>query len=155
MSCLKSEGKEQNKRQSYLIWGFPGGSHSKESTCKVGNLGSIPRSGRSPGEGTDYPFVPGELHGASFVMLEHADGEKKNVPVGPLQFFCGWWFEAPLSRVWVICNLFECDMGSWTAEQNCLRHSYLSTHRDGNPVLLTFVRELQWVQSWMVCPPKT
>ena len=32
-------------------WGFPGGSDSKESTCNSGDLGSIPGSGRSPGEG--------------------------------------------------------------------------------------------------------
>ena len=30
--------------------GFPGGSDSKESACKVGDLSSIPGSGRSPGE---------------------------------------------------------------------------------------------------------
>ena len=28
----------------------------KESTCNVGDLGSIPGLGRSPGEGNDYPF---------------------------------------------------------------------------------------------------
>ena len=31
--------------------GFPGGSDSKESTCYVGDLGSISGLGRSPGEG--------------------------------------------------------------------------------------------------------
>ena len=31
--------------------GFPGGSDSKESACSVGDPGSIPGSGRSPGEG--------------------------------------------------------------------------------------------------------
>ena len=31
--------------------GFPGGSFSKESTCSVGDPGSIPGSGRAPGEG--------------------------------------------------------------------------------------------------------
>ena len=31
--------------------GFPGGSDDKESTCNVGDLGSIPGLGRSPGEG--------------------------------------------------------------------------------------------------------
>ena len=30
---------------------FPGGSEVKASPCKVGDLGSIPGSGRSPGEG--------------------------------------------------------------------------------------------------------
>ena len=36
--------------------GFPGGSDSKESTCNVGNLGSIPGLGRFPGEGIGYPL---------------------------------------------------------------------------------------------------
>ena len=30
---------------------FPGGSEFKESACNAGDLGSIPGSGRSPGEG--------------------------------------------------------------------------------------------------------
>ena len=34
---------------------FPGGSDSKESACNAGNLGSIPRLGRSPGEGNGNP----------------------------------------------------------------------------------------------------
>ena len=33
-----------------IPWSFPGGSDGKESTCKVGDLGSIPGLGRSPGE---------------------------------------------------------------------------------------------------------
>ena len=36
--------------------GFPGGSAGKESPCYVGNLGSIPGLGRSPGEGKGYPL---------------------------------------------------------------------------------------------------
>ena len=35
---------------------FPGGSEGKESTCNAGNLGSIPGSGRSPGDGNGYPL---------------------------------------------------------------------------------------------------
>ena len=35
---------------------FPGGSDSKESVCNAGDLGSIPGSGRSPGEGSENPF---------------------------------------------------------------------------------------------------
>ena len=34
--------------------GFPCGSAGKESTCNVGDLGSIPGLGRSPGEGKGY-----------------------------------------------------------------------------------------------------
>ena len=35
--------------------GVPGGSDSKESACNAGDPGSIPGSGRSPGEGNGYP----------------------------------------------------------------------------------------------------
>ena len=46
--------------------GFPGGSESKESACSSGDLGSIPRLGRSPGEGNGNltpVFLPGKSHG--------------------------------------------------------------------------------------------
>ena len=33
--------------------GFPGSSAGKESACSLGDLGSIPRLGRSPGGGRD------------------------------------------------------------------------------------------------------
>ena len=33
---------------------FPGGSDGKESACNAGDLGSIPESGRSPGEGNGH-----------------------------------------------------------------------------------------------------
>jgi len=36
--------------------GFPSGSVGEESTCNMGDLGSIPELGRSPGEGKGYPF---------------------------------------------------------------------------------------------------
>ena len=43
-----------------LIWAinidFSGGSDSKESTCNAGDLGLIPGSGTSPGEGNGYPL---------------------------------------------------------------------------------------------------
>ena len=35
--------------------GFPGGSDSKVSAYSAGNLGWIPGSGRSPGEGNGHP----------------------------------------------------------------------------------------------------
>ena len=36
--------------------GFPGSSASKESACNLGDLDSIPVSGRSPGEGNGNPL---------------------------------------------------------------------------------------------------
>ena len=35
---------------------FPDGSEGKDSTCNVGDLGSIPGFGRFPGEGNSYPL---------------------------------------------------------------------------------------------------
>ena len=36
--------------------GFPGGSEVKASACNAGDLGSIPGSGRSPGEENGNPL---------------------------------------------------------------------------------------------------
>ena len=40
-----------------MYTGFPGGSGSKESACNAGDLGSIPGTGRCPGEGTGNPLL--------------------------------------------------------------------------------------------------
>ena len=40
---------------SYRV-GFPGGSDGKAFACNAGDPGLIPGSGRSPGEGIDYPL---------------------------------------------------------------------------------------------------
>ena len=45
---------------------FLGGPDGKESACNAGDLGSIPGSVRSPGEGNGNPipvFLPGKSHG--------------------------------------------------------------------------------------------
>ena len=50
--------------------GFAGGSDGKESACDVGNLGSIPELGRSPGGWHGNPFQYSRLenpHGQSLV----------------------------------------------------------------------------------------
>ena len=55
--------------------GFPGGSDGKESTYNVGDLGSIPEVGRSPGGGHDSP-----LH---YSFLENAHGQRSLVGYSP------------------------------------------------------------------------
>ena len=47
-------GRDRLPTPVFLV--FPGGSADKESTCKVGVLGSIPGLGRSPGEGHGNPL---------------------------------------------------------------------------------------------------
>ena len=55
--------------------GFTGGSDSKESACNAGDLGSIPGSGRSPGEGHDNPF--------QYFSLENHHGQRSLVDYSP------------------------------------------------------------------------
>ena len=45
----------KNKLEGFSL-GFPGGSDSKVSACSVGDLGSIPGLGKSPGEGNGNPL---------------------------------------------------------------------------------------------------
>ena len=41
----------------YSYWlGFPGGPDNKESSCNVGDPGSVPGKGRSPGKGNGNPL---------------------------------------------------------------------------------------------------
>ena len=42
--------------ESSILLGFPPSSFGKESVCKAGDPGSIPESGRSPGERNGYPL---------------------------------------------------------------------------------------------------
>ena len=46
----------RDRLPSPVFLGFPGGSAGKESVCNVGDLGSVPGLGRSPGEGNSYPL---------------------------------------------------------------------------------------------------
>ena len=51
-----SELMHMNLGKLWAIVGFPDSSVGKESSCNAGDPGSIPGSGRSAGEGVDYPF---------------------------------------------------------------------------------------------------
>ena len=46
----------KNIQQCYNNKSVTGGSEGKVSACNAGNLGSIPASGRSPGEGNGNPL---------------------------------------------------------------------------------------------------
>ena len=55
--------------------GFTGGSDGKESACNMGDLGSIPGSGRSPGEGNGNPLqyscLENPMHGEAWWATVH------------------------------------------------------------------------------------
>ena len=60
---------------------FPGGPDGKESACNAADLGSIPRLGRSLGEGNDDPlpvFLPGELRGQKSLVGYSPWGRKES-----------------------------------------------------------------------------
>ena len=58
-----------------LFSGFPGGSDSKESACKAGDLGLNPGLGRSPGGGHGNPL--------QYSCLENPHGQRRLVGYGP------------------------------------------------------------------------
>ena len=62
--------------------GFPGGSIGKESSCKVGDLSSVLRLGRSPGGGHGNPL--------QYSCLENPHGQRSLVGYSP-------WGQTPLS----------------------------------------------------------
>ena len=58
--------------------GFPPGSEVKASACNAGDPGSIPGSGRSPGEGNGNPvFLLGEFHGQKSLVGYRLRGHKE------------------------------------------------------------------------------
>ena len=59
----------------YSIAGFPGSSDSKESTCNVGDLGSIPGLGRSPEGGHGNPL--------QYSCLENPHGQRSLAGYSP------------------------------------------------------------------------
>ena len=54
-----------------LSAGFPSGSDGKEATCNVGDLGSVPGLGSSPGGGHDNPL--------QYSCLENPHGQRSLV----------------------------------------------------------------------------
>ena len=68
LACWDSWGRKESDTTEWLNWtelnwredwsskNFPGGSVGKDSACIAGDLGSIPGSGKSPGEGNGNPL---------------------------------------------------------------------------------------------------
>ena len=58
-----------------MFLGFPSDSAGKESACNVGDIGSIPRLGRSPGEGKGYPLQYSGLENSMDCIVYGCDKE--------------------------------------------------------------------------------
>ena len=63
------------KEELLIIMGFPAGSDGKVSACSAGDPGSIPGSGRSPGEGNgnpfQYSFLENPMNGGAWQATVH------------------------------------------------------------------------------------
>ena len=80
------------------VWDFPGGSDDKESACNVGDLGSTPGTGRSPGKRHGHPLQycclenskDRGVHGVANSGTQLSDlAQRMNLGV---QFFSGVYF---------------------------------------------------------------
>ena len=100
------------------LGGFPGGSNGKESACSAGDPGSIPGSGRSPGEGKVYSsiFMPGEFHGQGSLPGYSPWDQKKELNTTErldtlmhlhgFDYSCFWtWFTVYFLIVYLPCSL--------------------------------------------------
>ena len=68
--------------------GFPGGLDGKVSAYNAGDPGSIPGSGRSPGEGSSNPlqYLPGKSHGRRSLVGYSPWGRKESDTTERLHF---------------------------------------------------------------------
>ena len=62
---------EKGRLPTPVFLGFPCGSAGKETACSVGDLGSIPGLGRSPGEGKGYPLQNSGLRSMGLQRVGH------------------------------------------------------------------------------------
>ena len=56
-------------QQCFDLLGFPDSSVGKESTCNVGDSGSIPGSGKSAGERKGYPLQYSNLENSTGCII--------------------------------------------------------------------------------------
>ena len=70
---------------------FPGGSDRKESSCSVGDLGSIPGKGRSPGEGNgnslQYSCLKNSMDRGVWRARVHGNAELDTTELPTLSLF--------------------------------------------------------------------
>ena len=99
--------------------GFPGGSEVKASACNAEDLGLIPGSGRSPGEGNGNPLqyscLENPMDGGAWWATVHGVAKSWTrlsdfTSLHPIQYYC---LENPMDRgVWwaTVHGVTESDM---------------------------------------------
>ena len=109
----------------FFNWSFPGGSVGKESACNAGVTGSIPGSGRSPGEGNgnllqdsclenslDRGSGQATVHGVTWTVVTMGSLKKKKKRNSHLNFLKEWDtnFHKTVSwlKNWIGKSFFQC-----------------------------------------------
>ena len=92
---------------------LPGGTGGKESACKAEDPGSVPESGRFPGEGLGYPL---QYSWAPMVakMVKNPPAMQKTEALS-----LGW--ENPLKEAWQPTPVFLPGKSPWTEEPGGLQ----------------------------------
>ena len=67
---------------------FPCGTAGKESACNVGDLGSIPGLGRSPGKGKGYPFQHSGLENSMAYIVHGVAKSRTQLSDFHFRFLC-------------------------------------------------------------------
>jgi len=88
--------------------GFIGSSAGKESACNAGDPGSIPGSGRSPGEEISYPLQ----YSWAFLVAQMV----KNLHAMRRPGFDPWVGKIPWRRAWQLTLVFLPGESPWTEE---------------------------------------
>ena len=78
--------------------GFPGGSDGKESACNAGDMGTILRSGRLPGEGNGNPL--------QYSCLENSMDRRARQPISP-------WSQKELDMAYPLTHTKLIFISSW------------------------------------------
>ena len=113
---------------------FPCGSAGKESACNVGDQGSIPVLGRSPGEGHGYPVqhsglknsVDCIIHGIakSWTWLSDFDFHGKILKKSHALFFNLFFFKAVKLEAWAqLLSVLLTPINVFHIESHCLNQS--------------------------------
>ena len=124
--------------------GFPGGSDGKESACNVADPGSIPRLGRSPGEGNVNPLqYSGPENSMNYIVHGVTKSRTRRTRLSDFPLsnypypFLTWWWEMPLLEAKVsgsphlrtafgsACDQSQPSADSWSRRQLCFVWCYL------------------------------
>ena len=113
---------------------FPGGSDGKASAYNEGDLGSIPGSGRSPGEGNGNPFKYSCLENPMDIgaWLATVHGVAKSWT--RLSDFTVYQFSSVTQSCLTLCNPMDCSMPGLPVHHRLLAFTQTQVHSIGNAI---------------------